>query len=88
LGLALESQGYGNVTPQEWIKVVNDNTRPDADGYFLSCTNTRMIEAIEELERRLGKPVVSSNQATLWACLKRLGIAHQDKRLGRLFSQS
>jgi maleate cis-trans isomerase len=47
-----------------------------------------MIEAIEELERRLGKPVVSSNQATLWACLKRLGIAHQDKRLGRLFSQS
>ena len=42
----------------------------------------------EELERRLGKPVVSSNQATLWACLKRLGIAHQDKRLGRLFSQN
>jgi maleate cis-trans isomerase len=88
LGLALESQGYGSVTPEEWIRVVNENTRPDADGYFLSCTNTRMIEAIEELERSLGKPVVSSNQATLWACLKRLGIAHQDKRLGRLFSQN
>ena len=86
LGLALESHAYGNVTPEEWIRVVNENTRPDADGYFLSCTNTRMIEAIEELERRLGKPVVSSNQATLWACLKRLGIAHQDKRLGRLFN--
>ena len=88
LGLALESHGYGNVTPEEWIRVVNDNTRPEADGYFLSCTNTRMIEAIEELERRLSKPVVSSNQATLWACLKRLGIAHQDKRLGKLFSQN
>jgi len=86
LGLALESHAYGSVTPEEWIRVVNENARPDADGYFLSCTNTRMIEAIEELERRLGKPVVSSNQATLWACLKRLGIAHQDKRLGRLFN--
>ena len=88
LGLASESHAYGSVTPEEWIRVVNQNTRPDADGYFLSCTNTRMIEAIEELERSLGKPVISSNQATLWACLKRLGIAHQDKRLGRLFNQT
>jgi maleate cis-trans isomerase len=87
-GLALESYAYGSVTPEEWVRVVSENTRPDADGYFLSCTATRMIEAIEELEQRLGKPVVSSNQATLWACLKRLGIAHQDKRLGRLFSQN
>jgi maleate cis-trans isomerase len=88
LGLALESHAYGNVTPDEWIRVVQENTRPDADGYFLSCTNTRMIEAIDDLERDLGKPVISSNQATLWACLKRFGIAHQDKRLGRLFTQN
>lgn len=87
-GLALESDGYIAVTPQQWINVVKQNARPDADGYFLSCTNTRMIEAIADLERDLGKPVISSNQATLWACLKRLGIAHQDKRLGRLFGQN
>ncbi|MGH7783862.1 MAG: maleate cis-trans isomerase family protein [Candidatus Binatia bacterium] len=86
LGLGLETQAYGAVTPRQWIKIVNENTRPEADGYFLSCTNTRMIEAIDELERQLGKPVVNSNQATLWACLKRLGIAHADKRLGRLFN--
>jgi len=85
IGLALESHAYGSVTPEEWIRVVNENTRPAADGYFLSCTNTRMIEAVAELERQLGKPVINSNQATLWACLQRLGIAHRDKRLGRLF---
>src|SRR3989337_300847 len=59
---------------------------------YVQATNQHEVgylsEAIEQLERRLGKPVVSSNQATLWACLMRLGIAHQDKRLGRLFSQS
>jgi maleate isomerase len=85
VGLGLESNGYGAVTPDEWIKIVKENTRPDADGYFLSCTNTRMIEAIEELEQQLGKPVINSNQATLWACLEKLGVRHSDQRLGRLF---
>ena len=85
-GLALDSDGYAAVTPQEWIKVVKENSRPDADGYLLSCTNTRTIEAIEELEGALGKPVITSNQATLWACLKKLGVAHSNRTLGRLLT--
>jgi maleate isomerase len=86
LGLALEPHAYSSVTPEEWKRVVKDNLRADADGYFLSCTNTRMIEAVADLENELGKPVVNSNQATIWACLKRLGIKHSDPRLGRLFN--
>ena len=85
LGLGLESHAYATVTPDEWKKVVKENTRAEADGYFLSCTNTRMIEAIDDLEKELDKPVINSNQATLWACLKRLGVKHSDPRLGRLF---
>jgi len=85
LGLGLDTHGYSIVTPEEWRNIVKETARPDADGYFLSCTNTRMIEAIEDLERDLNKPVISSNQATLWACLKQLGIKHSNKKLGRLF---
>jgi maleate isomerase len=85
LGLGLHSDDYSGVSPEQWINIVKENTRPDADGYFLSCTNTRMIEAIDHLEQDLGKPVISSNQATLWACLKKLGISHTNKVLGRLF---
>jgi maleate isomerase len=85
LGLGLETHAYCQVTPAEWQKVVKENTRPEADGYFLSCTNTRMIEAIDDLEKDLSKPVINSNQATLWACLKRLGIEHSNAKLGRLF---
>jgi len=88
LGLGLESDGYSAVTPEQWIKIVKENLRPEADGYFLSCTNTRMIEAINDLEQDLGKPVISSNQATLWACLKRLGISYSNKALGRLFREN
>ena len=86
LGLGLESHGYSAVTPEEWKRIVRENARADADGYFLSCTNTRMIEAIPEIERAMEKPVISSNQATLWACLKRLAISHSNNSLGRLFN--
>ena len=86
LGLALDSDGYIAVTPERWVEVARQNRRSEADGYLLSCTNTRTIEAINDLERELGKPVVTSNQATLWACLKKLGIRSTNHKLGRLFN--
>ena len=86
VGLGLETHAYAAVTPREWKAVVKENSRADADGYFLSCTNTRMIEAVTELEKQLGKPVVNSNQATLWAALRRLDVSPAPHKLGRLFS--
>jgi maleate cis-trans isomerase len=31
------------------------------------------MEAIEDIELALGKPVINSNQAVLWGCVQRLG---------------
>jgi maleate cis-trans isomerase len=62
-----------------------EHRRAEADGYFLSCTATSMIDAIEDVERRLDRPVVNSNQAVLWAALRRLEIAEPIAGLGRLF---
>jgi maleate cis-trans isomerase len=72
VALKLEARNFGSVTPQDWARLAKENDRPDADGIFLSCTNTTQIEAIAEIERMLGKPVVNSNQAVLWGCVKRL----------------
>jgi len=60
------------VTPQRWLELAVENDHPEADGIFLSCTNTTQIEAVAAIEQALGKPVVNSNQAVLWGCLKRL----------------
>jgi len=88
LGLGLSgSDDYIAVTPERWMEIVWENRRSDADGYLLSCTNTTMIEAIEATEQRLAKPVVTSNQATLWACLKKLGLNARLNGLGQLFCQ-
>jgi maleate isomerase len=47
---------------------------PEAEAIFISCTAWRTIEIIELLEKDLGKPVITSNQATMWAILKKMGI--------------
>jgi maleate isomerase len=76
------------ITPQRWLELARENDTPEADGIFLSCTNTTQIEAVTAIEEALGKPVVNSNQAVLWGCLKRLkeklGDGEPTPNLGRL----
>jgi maleate isomerase len=76
------------ITPQRWYELAVENDSPEIDGVFLSCTNTTQIEAVDAIERALGKPVVNSNQAVLWGCLNRLKTAFGDDwsiaGLGRL----
>lgn len=89
LGLGLRGgDEFIDVTPERWKAIVLANSRAEADGYFLSCTNTTMIEVIEDLEASLGKPVVTSNQAALWAALRRLEITQPIAGLGRLFRET
>ena len=42
---------------------------------------------IEQLEQKLGKPVVTSNQATFAECLRIMGVAQKVKGFGSLFEQ-
>lgn len=48
-----------------------------ADAVFISCTNLLTFDIIAELERELDRPVISSNQASLWAVLKAVGAQSQ-----------
>jgi maleate cis-trans isomerase len=52
-----------------------------ADAYFISCANIQSIDVIEDLERVLNKPVVTSNQAALWCALRTLGIVRRGDRV-------
>lgn len=88
IALGLTPHAFAAVSPQRWLEVARENARAEADGYFLSCTNTTQIEAVAAIEQALGKPVVNSNQAVLWGCMQRfrnvLAAAAPDPRLGRL----
>jgi maleate isomerase len=43
---------------------------PDADAVFIGCTNVRSYDIIAPLEARLGKPVLTANQVTMWNLLE------------------
>jgi maleate isomerase len=48
-----------------------DNGR--AEAIVVSCTNLPTYDIIAPLEAELGKPVISANQATMWAALRAVG---------------
>src|SRR5499433_165224 len=91
VALGLKSLEFAAVTPREWAQLARKHDRAEAQGIFLSCTNTTQIQAIADIEQALGKPVVNSNQAVLWGCLKRLKSALAPvppmPSLGRLMRQ-
>jgi len=47
----------------------------DCEAVFISCTNLWTYDVIESLEAELGVPVVSANQATMWAAVALTGLA-------------
>jgi maleate isomerase len=63
--------------------------RTDCDGIFLSCMGLPTLGIIDVLEKDLGKPVVSSNQVTLWKLLKMAGVETREsmRYFGSLFQR-
>jgi maleate isomerase len=87
-GLNLETGiEFGRVTPAFWKDFALKINRPDADAVFLSCGGIRALEVAEEIESIIGKPVITSNQAQFWSCLRRAGITDKIKGFGQIFSQ-
>jgi maleate isomerase len=52
----------------------------------LSCTDMRAVEVINQLEQELGKPVVTSNQAILYAALQHTEVSPSEVFCGHLFN--
>ena len=87
-GLGIEKDAdMVRVTPEAIFDFARSIDRPDADAVFISCGALRSLDVIDELENRLGKPVVTSNQAMMWDCLRLAGIADRRDDYGTLFRE-
>ncbi len=76
----------GCISPESIRKAVMELGISDqVDAIFISCTNLRALSLIRDLEAELGKPVISSNQALGWYCLRLARINVQLPRFGQLF---
>lgn len=52
---------------------INQTLPGNADAVLVSCANARVWDRVESLESRMGTPVVTSNQAAVWAALTLVG---------------
>ena len=76
---------FGTVTPDYWIKFAEEINEESADAIFLSCGGIRSTEVIDQIEQKVGKPVITSNQAQMWSCLRRAGVEDNISGFGKLF---
>ncbi len=69
LGYA-EGEELHKEPPETAVKLAKSVDSGKAEGIFLSCTDLKTFPVLASIEKSLGKPVVSSNSATLWKCLE------------------
>jgi maleate isomerase len=85
LGLT-DDREMARIAPEEIVAFAKEAMAPDSDALFISCTAVRAAGVAAEIEAAIGKPVVTSNLATAWACLRLCGDEALQPELGRLMT--
>lgn len=80
----VDNREVGKRNPTVAYALAKEVYVPEAQGVFISCTNFRTIEVIDQLEKELEVPVVSSNTATFWAMMRKIGTKRKLDGYGRL----
>jgi len=85
LGLS-DDREMARMPPAEVIAFAKEAVDPESDALFISCTAVRAACVAGEIEGEIGKPVVTSNLATAWACLRLCGDLAPRQNQGKLLS--
>jgi maleate isomerase len=80
------ARDFETVEPTTWYRLTAERRDDNADAYFISCAQSRAAEVIEALEQDLDRPVVTSNTAAMWYCLRQSGINDYVPGFGTLFT--
>ncbi|MFV2052410.1 Asp/Glu racemase [Aliiroseovarius sp. YM-037] len=87
VGTALDNYGQGELEPQSVhdLGLAADHT--DAEAVVLSCTDMRSVEIVDRLEAKLGKPVITSNQAMVFQAMQLAGVGEPIPSFGQLLKR-
>ncbi|OWV80347.1 ectoine utilization protein EutA [Rhizobium sp. N122] len=86
LGLS-DDREMARIAPDEIASLARQALAPQSDALFISCTAVRAAEVAVRIEAETGKPVVTSNLATAWACLRLCGDDRPRPELGQLMAK-
>jgi maleate isomerase len=72
--------------PEVWRRLARDPALRQADGLLISCAGIRVAPVLADIEREFGRPVIASNQALLWRCLRMTGVQDRPAGFGALLN--
>jgi maleate isomerase len=81
-----DDREMARIPPSALVDLARWATEPDADALFISCTAVRAALVAADIEQAIGKPLVSSNLATAWACLRLCGDEGRRPEVARLMT--
>ena len=76
----------GKIDKNYLFKVLSQIDLNDSDALFISCTALPALSIIEELEKKLNKVVLSSNQTLIWDSLNHINYKKKIEGFGKLFN--
>ena len=76
----------GKVDPQHVFETLAKIDLTKSDALFVSCTALPVLSVISELEKKINKIVLSSNQTLIWDTLKEINYKNKVEGFGQLFN--
>ena len=81
-----DDREMARIAPTAIVELAREAMHAEAEALFVSCTALRGALAITGMEEAIGRPVVSSNQASAWNCLRLCGDETSLPKFGRLMA--
>ena len=75
----------GKIDPNYLFETLVNIDLSQSDALFISCTALPVLSLIEDIEKKIGKIVLSSNQVLIWDTLKQVNLKDQILNYGELF---
>ena len=76
----------GKVDPNYLFNVLCNMKKSKGNALFISCTALPILPMIKELEKKIGKIILSSNQTLIWDTLKQVNYKSKINDCGELFN--
>ncbi len=76
----------GKVDPQHVFETLTKIDLSKSDALFVSCTALPVLSVINELEKKINKVILSSNQTLIWDTLKKINYNNKVEGFGELFN--
>ena len=77
-------EDIASVDPKHLLETLIKLDINDADALFVSCTALPVLEILDQVEKKINKIVLSSNQTLIWDTLRSIGYKYPIEGYGKL----